>query len=93
MYSTEQAELLAIQALGYLAAAPEGLEQLMGATGMDKEGLMRCADSVENLVGILDYICQDESLLLGFCDSAGLRPDEPAKALRALQKHPDTGAA
>ena len=93
MYNPEQAEILAIQVLGYLASAEEELQRLMMATGMDTEALKQVAQSRDRMAGLLDYICQDESILLGFCEATNIHPDEPLRALHALQKSPDTGAA
>ena len=93
MYTPEQAEILAIQVLGYLAGTEEELQRLMLTTGMDTDALKQSAQSRAGLAGVLDYICQDESILLGFCESAKIQPDEPMRALHALQKSPDTGAA
>lgn len=93
MYTPEQAEILAIQVLGYIAGTEEELQRLMMTTGMDIEALKQNALSRTGLAGVLDYICQDESILLGFCEAAKIQPDEPMRALQALQKSPDTGAA
>ncbi len=93
MYTPEQAEILAIQALSYLANTQEELQRMMSITGMDTNSLKQNAQSREGLAGLLDYICQDESILLGFCETAGIQPDEPMRALHALQKQADTGAA
>jgi len=93
MYTPEQAEILAIQALGYLADVHEELHRMMTATGMDIEAIKQSTQSREGLAGLLDYICQDESILLGFCEAVRIQPDEPMRALHALQKRPDTGAA
>ena len=93
MYTPEQAEILAIQVLGYLAGTEEELQRLMMTTGMDSAALKQSAQSRAGLAGVLDYICQDESILLGFCEAARIQPDEPMRALHALQKSPDTGAA
>ncbi|MEO9877259.1 MAG: DUF3572 domain-containing protein [Anderseniella sp.] len=93
MYTPEQAEILAIQALGYLAGSEEELQRLIMTTGMDSEALKQSALSRAGLAGLLDYICQDESILLGFCEVAKIQPQEPMRALHALQKFPDTGAA
>ena len=93
MFTKEQAEIVAIQALGYLAGAPEELEKFISVTAMDSNDLTKCAHSADGLAGILDYVCQDESILLGFCSEYDIRPDDPMRALHALQKQPDTGAA
>jgi len=93
MYTPEQAEILAIQALGYLADVHEELHRMMTATGMDIEAIKHSTQSREGLAGLLDYICQDESILLGFCEAVRIQPDEPMQALHALQKQSDTGVA
>ena len=93
MYTPEQAEILAIQALGYLADVHEELHRMMMATGMDIEAIKQSTQSREGLAGLLDYICQDESILLGFCEAVRIQPDEPMRALQALHEQPDTGAA
>jgi hypothetical protein len=46
----------------------------------------------DGLAGLLDYVCQDESLLLAFCETANLQPREPLQALALLQKPASTGA-
>jgi hypothetical protein len=79
--------------LGYLAGSEEELQRLIMTTGMDSEALKQSALSRAGLAGLLDYICQDESILLGFCEVAKIQPEEPMRALHALQKSPDTGAA
>ena len=93
MYTTEQAEMLAIQALSYLAGSQEELQRMMVATGTDSEALMQSARTREGLAGVLDYMCRDESILLGFCETCAIAADEPMRALQALQKQHDTGAA
>lgn len=93
MYTPEQAETLAIQALSYLAGSQEELRRMMMATGTDIRTLKQSAQTQEGLAGLLDYICHDESILLGFCETNRIQADEPMRALLALQKQPDTGAA
>lgn len=93
MYTPEQAEILAIQAVGYLADTQEELQRMLTATGMDIEAAKQSMQSREGLAGLLDYICQDESILLGFCETLRIQPDEPMRALQALHEQPDTGAA
>ncbi len=93
MYTPEQAEILAIQALGYLADTQEELQRMLTATGMDIEAAKQSMQSQEGLAGLLDYICQDESILLGFCETLRIQADEPMRALQALHEQPDTGAA
>ena len=66
---------------------------MMMVTGMDTESLMQSAQTRDGQAGVLDYICQDESILFGFCEAVRIQPDEPMQALQALQKQPDTGVA
>lgn len=81
---TEQAATLAIRALGFLASDDEVLGRFLGITGMDPAGLRAGADDPTVLAGVLDFLLSDEPLLLQFCATAGLRPEEPARARSQL---------
>ena len=66
MYTPEQAEILAIQALGYLADVHEELHRMMTATGMDIEAIKHSTQSREGLAGLLDYISQKNRFFWDF---------------------------
>ena len=80
----ETAEMLAIQALGFIAAEPERLDAFLGATGLTLERLRESATQPDFLAGVLEHMLADESLLLAFADSAAIDPAAVARARNAL---------
>ena len=84
------AELIGIQALGFLAGEPERLERFLALTGVLPEDLRRRAGEPELLAAVLDHVLADETLLFLFADAAGLHPSEVADARREL---PGTGSS
>jgi len=82
--SRQQAELLAVQALGFLAADRARLERFLMVSGIAPQQLRKAAVEPEFLAGILDHLGAEEALLLAFAEHAGIDPAEVARARRAL---------
>jgi hypothetical protein len=82
--SRETAEMLAIQALGFLAEDQERLGAFVAATGIAPDAIRAAAGEAGFLRGVLDHMLSDEALLTAFADSAGLDPAAIGKARRAL---------
>ena len=80
----EAAEILAIQALSFIAEEPERLNGLLSATGLTLNRLRESANQPDFLAGVLEHMLADESLLLAFADSAGIDPAAVARARNAL---------
>jgi Protein of unknown function (DUF3572) len=80
----EPAEMLAIQALSFIAEEPERLNGLLSATGLTLNRLRESANQPDFLAGVLEHMLADESLLLAFADSAGIDPAAVARARNAL---------
>jgi hypothetical protein len=80
----EAAEILAIQALSFIAAEPERLNGFLGATGLTLERLRESANEPDFLAGVLEHMLADESLLLAFADSAAIDPADVTRARTAL---------
>jgi hypothetical protein len=80
----ETAEILAIQALSFIAEEPERLNGLLSATGLTLNRLRESANQPDFLAGVLEHMLADESLLLAFADSAGIDPAAVARARNAL---------
>ena len=80
----EAAEILAIQALSFIAEEPERLNGLLSATGLTPNRLRESANQPDFLAGVLEHMLADESLLLAFADSAGIDPAAVARARNAL---------
>jgi len=82
--SREAAEMLAIQALAFIAEEPERLSGFLEATGLSVQRIRDSANDPRFLVGVLEHMLADESLLIAFADSAGLDPGAIARAHGAL---------
>ncbi|MBX3505700.1 MAG: DUF3572 domain-containing protein [Parvibaculum sp.] len=82
--TSDEAELLALRALGHIAADEDLLGDFMALSGLSPEELRARAAEPEMLGGILDFILADEARLLAFCEAEELRPELPARARLAL---------
>ncbi len=80
----EAAEILAIQALSFIAAEPERLNGFLGSTGLTLDGLRESANEPDFLAGVLEHMLADESLLLAFADSTAIDPADVTRARAAL---------
>jgi len=80
----EAAEMLAIQALSFIAEEPERLNGLLNATGLSLDRLRESATAPDFLAGVLEHMLADESLLLAFADSAAIDPADVSRARTAL---------
>jgi hypothetical protein len=78
------AEMLAIQALAFIAEDPERLAAFLGATGIDVGAIRQAANAPGFLQGVLGHMLGDESLLVAFAESAGIDPAEIGRAHQAL---------
>jgi hypothetical protein len=76
----EAAESLAIQALAFLADDPERLAGFLSTTGLTPERLRESANHPDFLIGVLEHMLGDESLLIAFADSAAADPAEIVRA-------------
>jgi len=84
----EQAEALAIFALGWLADDGERLERFLGLSGLDPTDMRGAAAAPGFCAGVLDYVCSDEPTLLAFADHAQMRPEAVAAAQQLLSGPP-----
>ncbi len=78
--NTDRAETIALQALAFMAGDEQALDGFVHSTGLGIGELRAAASNPEILAGVLDYVLQDEAMLLAFCAAAEIRPDEPARA-------------
>lgn len=82
----EKAEILALEALGWLAGEEDGLSRFLTQSGMDSDALRAGAGSPETAAAVLEFLLGHEELLLRFCEAAGLEPKAIHAALHALSK-------
>jgi hypothetical protein len=75
MTATEEgAEILALQALGWLAADEDRLSRFLALSGLDPAALREMADSRDTARAVMDFLLSDEALLLDFCEVAQIAP-------------------
>lgn len=85
---------LAIAALGFLAADPERLARFLAETGLGPQSLRAAAREPGFLLGVLDHVASDESLMLAFAEENGVDPQDVERARAMLAgRRGDTGAA
>src|ERR1700684_4670863 len=68
----EAAEILGIQALGFIGEEPERLAGFLHSSGLAIEQIRDAAREARFLVGVLEHMLADESLLLAFAAGAGV---------------------
>jgi hypothetical protein len=83
-YSHETAEMLAVQALAFIAEDDSRLGGFVGSTGVAVQSIRDAAREPDFLTGVLEHILADENLLIAFADNAGIDPAEVARARQAL---------
>jgi hypothetical protein len=76
--------MLAISALAHIAGDQERLERFLAVTGLDPALLREEAGKPGFAAGVLDYVCGDEALLVGFAADQGLSPEAVAGAWKLL---------
>lgn len=74
-YSKDQAELIAIQALGWLSAQDDLMMTFLGATGSGLDDVRKRAGDPEFLASVMDFILMDDDWVRGFCDAQTLSYD------------------
>jgi hypothetical protein len=70
----EGAEILALQALGWLAGDEDRMARFLALSGLDLGTLRDVADSRDTARAVLDFLLSDEALLLDFCEIAAIDP-------------------
>lgn len=85
-HSRQTAEMLAVQALAFIAEDDGRLSGFIASTGIAVQSIRDAAREPNFLTGVLEHILADENLLIAFAGSAGLDPAEVARARQALGK-------
>ena len=78
------AETLALQALGFLAADPEAMGGFLGRCGADIETVRARAKDPEFLGFVLDHLMMEDEAVLAFAASAEVDPMDIMHARAAL---------
>lgn len=80
----EKAEIIALQALGWLAANEELCPVFLGATGGSVDELRERATDPAFQASVLEFITMDDAWVVAFCDTVSLGYDQPLRARYAL---------
>lgn len=83
--SHEEAEILAVRALGILAEHRERVEGFIRMTGVAIDDLKDHMSDPGYLGAVLDYLLADERYLLEFTERVGIAPELPYAARRKLE--------
>ncbi len=81
----ERAQIIGLQALGWLAGNDELCPIFLGASGGTAEDLRVRAAEPDFQAAVLEFLTMDDSWVVAFCDNAGLAYDVPLRARYVLQ--------
>jgi len=80
----EVAEIVAIQALSFIAGDPERLGMFLAETGIGPETLRNAASDANFLLNVLDFILRDDGIVKAFANASQLYPTNIAAARQVL---------
>ena len=80
----EVAEIVAIQALSFVAADPERLGAFLTESGIGPETLRSAASDPRFLAHVLDFVMRDDATVKAFAEVSQLHPTNIAAAHQAL---------
>ena len=78
------AEVVAIRALGYIAADGILFDRFLALTGLGVDDVRERAGEPEFLGAVLDFLLGDERLVIAFAEANDLAPEVPMMARRKL---------
>jgi hypothetical protein len=80
----EEAEMLAVRALSFVAADPELLPRFLSLSGIDAAAVRDAAREPGFLAGVLRFVTDHEPTLLRFAEETGVSPQDAVVALGLL---------
>ena len=80
----EVAEIVAVQALSFIAGDPERLGLFLAETGIGPETLRNAAADPRFLASVLDFVMRDDATVKAFANVSQLHPTNIAAAHQAL---------
>ena len=78
------AEIVAIQALSFVAGDPERLGAFLAESGIGPETLRSAAADPRFLAHVLDFVMRDDATVKAFAEASELHPTNIAAARQAL---------
>ena len=82
----EVSEIVAVQALSFIAGDPERLGLFLAETGIGPETLRSAAADPHFLASVLDFILRDDGTVRAFAATSKLDPTTIAAARQALDE-------
>ncbi len=86
----DEAEIIGLKALAFLAEDETRLGRFLALTGLTGAELSAQAGKPETLWAVLDHLAGDESMLLVFAAAASLPPERIGEAIELLAKHAES---
>ena len=80
----EVAEIVAVQALSFIAGDPERLGLFLAESGLGPETLRTAATEPQFLTSVLDFVLRDDATVKAFAAASQLHPTNIAAARQAL---------
>ena len=80
----EVAEIVAIQALNFIAGDPERLGQFLAETGIGPDTLRKSAADPRFLASVLDFVLRDDATVKAFAKASELHPTNIMAARQVL---------
>ena len=80
----EVAEIVAVQALSFIAGEPERLGLFLAESGIGPETLRNAAADPRFLATVLDFVMRDDATVKAFASVSQLHPTNIAAAHQAL---------
>jgi len=80
----EVAEIVAIQALGFVAGDPERLGLFLAESGIGPDTLRKSAADPRFLAHVLDFVLRDDATVKAFAKASELHPTSIAAAREIL---------
>ncbi len=74
------AETIAIAALSYLATETDELARFLAVSGLEPTALRETATSPAFLIGLLDFILEDDRRVIALAEAQGIAPEAVVRA-------------
>lgn len=86
--NTDRAELTALKALYFISKDEDEAVRFFDVTGLNPADTKEALKIPGFLASIIDYLMQDEKLLLAFCKDEDVKPENIAKYHTLLEEAP-----
>ena len=84
--TAESAEILALEALGWLAGQDQALDRFLQVSGLDPADLRAGVGRPELGLAVLEFLLANEPLLLAFCETTETVPRAVQVARQRLEE-------